>query len=55
MAAIGQFPMSLDNQIVAQLLRGGGATVGITTALHGAGGFGKTTIAKMVCADPRVS
>ncbi|MER7930684.1 NB-ARC domain-containing protein [Streptomyces sp. NPDC096057] len=28
--------------------------VGITTALHGAGGFGKTTLAHMVCAHPRV-
>jgi WD40 repeat protein len=31
-----------------------GGTVGITTALQGAGGFGKTTIARMTCADPRV-
>jgi WD40 repeat protein len=30
------------------------ATVGITTGLFGAGGFGKTTLALMVCADPRV-
>ncbi len=29
-------------------------TVGITTAVHGAGGFGKTTVAKMVRADRRV-
>jgi hypothetical protein len=29
-------------------------TVGITTGLHGAGGFGKTTLALMVCADRRV-
>jgi len=29
-------------------------TAGITTGLHGAGGFGKTTLAKMVCADQRV-
>ena len=32
----------------------GGGTVGITTAVHGAGGFGKTTVAKMVRADRRV-
>ncbi|WP_034592663.1 NB-ARC domain-containing protein [Hamadaea tsunoensis] len=31
-----------------------GATVGLTTGLHGAGGFGKTTLARMVSADPRV-
>ncbi|WP_328474847.1 NB-ARC domain-containing protein [Actinoplanes sp. NBC_00393] len=31
-----------------------GRTVGITTALHGAGGFGKTTLAAMVCRDRRV-
>ncbi|MFF3645352.1 NB-ARC domain-containing protein [Streptomyces sp. NPDC002564] len=29
-------------------------TVGITTALEGAGGFGKTTLADMACASPRV-
>ncbi len=37
----------------AAAVRAGG-TVGVTTAVHGAGGFGKTTIAKMVRADPRV-
>ena len=41
-------------QVVAALLRGGGASVGITTGLHGAGGFGKTTLALIVCADRRV-
>ena len=30
-------------------------TVGLTTALRGAGGFGKTTLATMVCSDPRVT
>lgn len=34
--------------------RGGNAAVGITTGLHGAGGFGKTTLASMVCAHPKV-
>lgn len=29
-------------------------TVAITTAIHGAGGFGKTKIAEAVCADPGV-
>jgi hypothetical protein len=41
------------DQIVAALRRSAG-TVGITTAVHGAGGFGKTTVAKMVRADRRV-
>ena len=41
-------------QVVAALLAGGGRPVGITTGLHGAGGFGKTTLARMVCADRRV-
>jgi hypothetical protein len=40
------------NQIIAALGRGG--TVGVTTAVQGAGGFGKTTIAKLVRADRRV-
>ncbi|MER7759827.1 NB-ARC domain-containing protein [Streptomyces sp. NPDC097619] len=38
---------------VAGRRRGGGA-IGITTSLEGAGGFGKTTLAAMVCAHPRV-
>ena len=33
---------------------GRAGTVGITTGLYGAGGFGKTTLARMVCADRRV-
>ena len=37
---------------MAALLRGGNVT--LTTALHGAGGFGKTTVAKMVRCDQRV-
>jgi len=40
------------NQIVAALGREG--TVGVTTAVQGAGGFGKTTIAKIAGADRRV-
>jgi NB-ARC domain/WD domain, G-beta repeat len=39
-------------QIVAALRTG--RTVGVTTAVHGAGGFGKTTVAKLVRADHRV-
>ena len=40
--------------IVKALVDGQAATVGITTGLYGAGGFGKTTLARMVCADRRV-
>ena len=45
-------PAEVD-QIVSALRRRGG-TVGITTAVRGAGGFGKTTVAKIVRADRRV-
>ena len=41
-------------RVAAALLAGGGRPVGITTGLEGAGGFGKTTLARMVCADRRV-
>ena len=41
-------------QAVTALLHGRSGTVGITTGLYGAGGFGKTTLALMVCADRRV-
>jgi WD40 repeat protein len=40
--------------VVAALLGGQAGTVGITTSLQGAGGFGKTTLALIVGADPRV-
>ena len=46
-------PAEVD-QIVAGLRRRSGATVGVSTALHGAGGFGKTTAAKLVRSDPRI-
>ncbi|MER7701587.1 NB-ARC domain-containing protein [Kitasatospora sp. NPDC097605] len=41
-------------QAVDAVLTRGGATVGLTTSLHGAGGFGKTRLARMVAADRRV-
>jgi hypothetical protein len=41
-------------QVTAALTKGQGGVVGITTGLFGAGGFGKTTLAKMACADPQV-
>jgi WD40 repeat protein len=40
--------------VVTALLGHQAGTVGITTGLHGAGGFGKTTLALMVCTDRRV-
>jgi hypothetical protein len=50
--AVGR-PAELD-AVVKLVTRGRGETVGITTGLYGAGGFGKTTLALMVCADRRV-
>ena len=41
-------------QVVAALRHRGGRSVGIATAVHGAGGFGKTTLAAMVRAVPRL-
>jgi WD40 repeat protein len=41
-------------QVVGELTADQPGTVGITTALQGAGGFGKTTLAQMVIADQRV-
>ena len=41
-------------QIVQALRKRSGGTVGITTAVHGAGGFGKTTVARLARADRRV-
>src|SRR5215469_10927235 len=40
--------------VVKALVDGQTKTVGITTGLYGAGGFGKTTLARMACADRRV-
>ncbi|GAA2837501.1 hypothetical protein GCM10010441_72320 [Kitasatospora paracochleata] len=46
-------PRAELTQAVEAVLTDGG-TVGLTTSLHGAGGFGKTRLARMVCADARV-
>jgi NB-ARC domain/WD domain, G-beta repeat len=40
--------------VVQALIGGRTKTVGITTGLYGAGGFGKTTLAQMVCAEQRI-
>ncbi|MFC9602491.1 NB-ARC domain-containing protein [Streptomyces niveus] len=40
--------------VAAVCRRRGGGAVGITTGLHGAGGFGKTMLANVVCADAKV-
>ncbi|WP_412100443.1 NB-ARC domain-containing protein [Micromonospora ureilytica] len=40
--------------VVRGLLKSDGNAVGITTALHGAGGFGKTTLATIVCSEKRI-
>lgn len=46
-------PRELD-EVVSALLSSRDATVGVTTALQGVGGFGKTVLARMVCTDARI-
>ncbi|MFE0136806.1 NB-ARC domain-containing protein [Streptomyces sp. NPDC059037] len=41
-------------EVIAALCARQRGTVGITTALEGAGGFGKTTLAEVACADRKV-
>ena len=45
-------PILLD-RAVAALVDGVGQPQVVTVALHGGGGFGKTTLARTVCHDPR--
>jgi hypothetical protein len=44
----------LNGELVAQLLSGDGPKVAVTAALRGAGGFGKTMLARGICHDDRV-
>jgi WD40 repeat protein len=44
----------LGGRLLAALTRPGPAEVGLTTALQGAGGFGKTTLAAWACHRPEV-
>ncbi|GIF11649.1 NB-ARC domain-containing protein [Actinoplanes teichomyceticus] len=44
----------LTRRMLDFLSDGSGATIGVTTALHGAGGFGKTTLASYVCSRPEL-
>ena len=46
---------TLVAEVLQLLTTGTNATIGLTTALHGAGGFGKTTLAVMVCRHEEVS
>jgi len=45
----------LRARLVAAVLAPGAGSVGVSTGLVGAGGFGKSTLAKMVAHDPRVA
>jgi hypothetical protein len=42
-------------QVVQALTDAGTRTVAVTTGITGAGGFGKTTLARMACQDPAVT
>src|SRR5262249_61267456 len=45
----------LAHHLVTALTAPGPAEVGLTTALHGAGGFGKTHLATWACHHPQIN
>lgn len=45
----------LRRELLSQLTSAPGRTVGVTTALFGAGGFGKTTLAVRMCGMPEIA
>ena len=47
-------PLEVAQVVEGLLRRRHAGLAGVTPILHGAGGFGKTTLAKVVCADRRV-
>ena len=47
-------PEEADEVIRALLRRSPSGSAGTTTGLHGAGGFGKTTLAEVACGSPFV-
>ncbi|MGW1364980.1 NB-ARC domain-containing protein [Streptomyces chartreusis] len=51
---VGRAEVAAAIRAVCGRSRRGARTVAITTALEGAGGFGKTVLASVVCAAPRV-
>jgi hypothetical protein len=44
----------LHQEVIAAFRRGVEPAVAVTAAVRGTGGFGKTTLAEMICADPEV-
>lgn len=53
-ASLVKRPVQFDRLKKLVLAEKGGGTVGVTTALAGAGGYGKTTLANMLCHDEDV-
>src|SRR5262245_30358839 len=45
---------TLGEELVQAVISGTAGEVGLTTSVHGAGGFGKTTLARWLCDRPEV-